>query len=92
MNPQDVHALCLLVFFLCPHIYRGRCLDELSMLPQSASFDMPAGTVTPVDGGIHDATNERQFVSSSKPVWKTGYQKYVYFSTFDAWKLFWDPK
>ena len=79
---------------MCVYIYRGRCLDELSMLPQSASMATPEGATSTsgIDGGIRDTSNEMQFVSSSKPVWKTAYQKCVYLSTFDAWKLFWDPK
>lgn len=65
-------------------IQRGRCLDELSRLGEQ-------------EGAYKDAPwTEDSFISTSKSVWVTAYQKYVFMSAWpwssDLWTLFNDPK
>jgi hypothetical protein len=75
-----------MLFYNYIFIYRGLCLDELSKLPASNSLVHPNNFVNYID-----ADNNR-FISSSKSIWKSGYQKVVPLGILDWYKLYSDPK
>lgn len=83
-------------------VARGQCLDELSKL-SSSSTNLDIGlplehTVGSEDGGAtaHETSTSTAelppMVSSSRSVWRTGYQKCVYIELRDFFTLYWDPK